>query len=353
LSIPANQGVPGTPFEATFSPVQDATDEVPEYAKIGFSLPNLTTGVGPTATVCVCDAVPTNSNNNQLYVAFLGHEAGVSTTASGVATAFVKGDNSSATINLDFSGLSSTQNTAYIRYGDPNNENNILQLPLGHVTGQNWNIVSATVITSDQAMLDALRTGNVSVMISTAQFQVKEIFGYFNRAEGSTTFNSSRPDLVQPTLPGSMTPTEVKRDIFRFLGQCTFGATTALYTEVNNLVIAQGGAGGEAASATTSATQLIAAYTAWLDKQMDAAQTPSPNYVQLVQAADNEEFVMRGSKPIWAGNDPQYAGQSYGASYDALGNLTNPMNTTGNTTFNNNHPFHNNRRREWWTMVLQ
>jgi uncharacterized protein (DUF1800 family) len=356
ISIPAGQGVVGSPFLANVMPVNDGggaspVEEVPERAMITLGLPGLPAAKGPSAAITVADADPTNGNNNELYVAFLGRESGAATTASGVATAIVKGDHTSASIGLTFSSLSSAQNTAYIRYGEPNNENNILQLPLGQVSGRPWNVVAASIVTSDQAMLDALRTGNVSVMISTSLFSTKEIFGYFNRANGSTTFNPARPDLVQPAI-GSLTPVEVKRDVFRFLGQCTFGATTALYTEINNLIIAAGGAGGELTSGTTTSAQLLAGYTAWIDKQMDLAQTPSPNYRTLVMSADNEEFAMRGSKPLWAGNDPQFAGQSFTASYDAMGNLTNPMTTTTNGTFNNNHPFHNNRRREWWTMVV-
>lgn len=356
ISIPAGQGVTGSPFLADVMPAQDGggaspVDEVPERAMITLGLPGLPLAKGPSAAVTISDADPTNVNNNELYVAFLGREAGSATTASGVATAIVKGDHTSATIGLTFSSLSSAQNTAYIRYGEPNNENNILQLPLGQVSGRPWNLVAASIVTSDQAMLDALRTGNVSVMISTSLFSTKEIFGYFNRANGSTTFNPARPDLVQPTI-GSLTPAEVKRDVFRFLGQCTFGVTTALYTEINNLIIAAGGAGGEVPSGTTTSEQLLAGYTAWIDRQMDQAQTPSPSYRTLVMSADNEEFALRGSKPIWAGNDPQFAGQSFGTSYDAMGNLTNPMTTTTNGTFNNNHPFHNNRRREWWTLVV-
>ncbi|MDB6120962.1 MAG: hypothetical protein JWO08_4743, partial [Verrucomicrobiaceae bacterium] len=98
---------------------------------------------------------------------------------------------------------------------------------------------------------------------------------------------------------------------------------------------------------------MIAGYTAWLTKQMDITQTPSPNFLALVLAADNEEFALRGAKPIQAGNDPQFAGQGYTASYDAFGNLTNPYQLTTNNIYAFNSPQNAaNRRREWWTMVL-
>ena len=107
VSIPANQGVPGTPMEVPITPVQDANDEVPEFAKISFRLPLAGDMNLPSATVCICDADPSNTNNNELYVAFLGHEAGQATTASGYATAILNGDNTSASIAVVFNNLSS------------------------------------------------------------------------------------------------------------------------------------------------------------------------------------------------------------------------------------------------------
>jgi hypothetical protein len=139
----------------------------------------------------------------------------------------------------------------------------------------------------------------------------------------------------------AFTEAERTRDIYRFLDQCTFGATTEDHAAVLAEVNAALGGGGT----------YIDGLRNWLVKQMDLAQTPSPSFTTLVMAADNEEFMMRGVKPVQSNNDPQFVGQSYTANYDAFGNAI--MSNSANSTFNNNHPFHNNRRREWWTMVAQ
>ncbi|MCB1087091.1 MAG: DUF1800 family protein, partial [Verrucomicrobiae bacterium] len=91
----------------------------------------------------------------------------------------------------------------------------------------------------------------------------------------------------------------------------------------------------------------LAGYTAWINKQMStaAADAPSASLKTLVMAADIEEFLIRGNRPINYNNDPQFGGNS------------SQFNTTtrawdASSIHQNNHPFDNNRRREWWTLVM-
>jgi hypothetical protein len=202
VTLPAGEGT-ATAYEvAKVVPVLDAEVEVPEMLKVCVNLPGVPAGVPcPTATVKISDANPAEPTNRTLYVAFLGREAGIVSTASGYATALVDGDNTKASISVVFNNLSSLQNTAYIRIG-PDLE--IQVLPLGQVSGANWNIRAAQTEVTDQAMLNALKEGKVYVSITTENFPEKEIFGYFNRANGSETFDDTRAELNQPAL-GSAT----------------------------------------------------------------------------------------------------------------------------------------------------
>jgi len=335
VTIPAGQGTPGSPFLMPIQPVADSLEEVPEFldVKIG------DWAGAPAAKVCICDSNPALETNRTLFVAYLGREAGVTSTATGLATALVKGDNDGATINLTFSNLTSAQNTAYLRVEN----DDLINVGLGQVAGRNWNIRAASVKVTDQAMLTALHQGQLYVQITTADNPTGEIRGYFNKATGSTDF-AFNPITHDPPALGdaAWSPpagTALERDIWRFLDQCTYGGTEELYDEVLaavNAALANGGT-------------YLDGYEAWLDTQM---ALPNPSLMQLVVAADNEEFVLRGNKPLWAGNDPNFAGESYGVNRDTFGNVTS-INTTANSTFNNNHPFHNNRRREQWTLAMQ
>lgn len=320
------------------NPVLDAAAEVPEALKFTFKLPGIAaTATSPTASVQIKDATVT-TDNRRLYVAYLGREAGVTTTATGIATALVNGDNDQAAISVTFSNLSSVQNTAYIRHTVNGNELELI--PNGQVSGFPWNIRARQTLITDQAMLDALGAGQLYVSISSADFSGGEIRGTFQLANGSIADPPVPPDPPAynstefPNLAsGGVTNNPVlDRDIARFLQQCTYGPTPESIQEVRDLITANG-------------NDMIAGYTAWINKQMDLAQTPSPSLMKLVQAADTEEFIIRGNKPSTAGNDPQFGGNSF------------VFNTTSRTfvadgTWQNNHPFDNNRRREWWTLVL-
>lgn len=335
VTVPAGQGTPSSPFLMPIQPVADNFDEVPEFLNVKIG----DWAGAPAAKVCLCDANPTVEANRTLFVAYLGREAGVTSTATGLATALVRGDNDGATINLTFSNLTSAQNTAYLRVEN----DDLINVGLGQVSGRNWSIRAASVKVTDQAMLTALHQGQLYVQITTAENPTGEIRGYFNKASGSTNFSFNPGTHDSPPLGDAAWSAPaggaLERDIWRFLDQCTYGGTEELYNEVLAAVNAALSRGGS----------YLEGYEAWLDAQM---ALPNPSLMQLVVAADNEEFVLRNNKPIWAGNDPNFSGESYGVNRDSFGNVTS-INTTANSTFNNNHPFHNNRRREQWTLAMQ
>lgn len=350
LNIAANQGTAASKINITFTPVQDALVEVPENRKITFG-----PSVAPRdAYVRISDAIETNPANRTLYVAYLARGSGVVSNGSGIATVQMEGNNDMGLVSVNVSGLTSNQINSYLRVGTANDLRN--NLGVGQIMDVQWFIRYAPSVPTDQSVLTALESGQVHCDIGTANYPGGEITGLFNRTSGSTTFDPGRPDLVAPTLPGSLTFDQAERDIYRFLDQSTMGATTALYTEIKTEVEAVE-ADHNLANGCTSA-DLLSGYTNWLTKQMDLGQAPNPKYLTLVMAADNEEFALRGTKPLYAGNDQQFAGAGYTASYDAYGNITNPYATGSNNAYAFNTPNGAggnpaNRRREWWTLVLQ
>ena len=131
------------------------------------------------------------------------------------------------------------------------------------------------------------------------------------------------------------------------MSQSTFGGTTALYTQIRALCD----------TAISNGGTYLDGLSAWLDQQIDPVQSPPINFRQLVMAADMEEFALRGNKPITYNNDPQLNGGSIGITF------VNGMPTANTGSPNTNDPGGNypgangtdafNRRREWWSMVLQ
>ncbi|MEN3942764.1 DUF1800 family protein [Prosthecobacter sp. SYSU 5D2] len=338
VTIPAG----ASEMDIIVNPVADSSPEVPELLTLNVLKPGIGSGTVPlTGTATIIDADPAEEANRTLFVAYLGREAGVNTTATGIATALVNGDNDEAAISLTFSNLTSPQNTAYLRV---DSDLEIINVGFGQVSGRQWEIRAAQTKFTDQAMLTALHAGQLYISVTTADNPTGEIRGYFNKAAGSSefTFNSNIHDAPAPGSENWANPTAgaLERDIWRFLNQCTYGGTEALYQEVLAEVTAAISGGGT----------YLDGYEAWLDKQMDPEETPNANLMQLVIAADNEEFIMRGNKPIFAGNDPKFGGVTYTVTYDTFGNPT--INTATDGTYNNNHPFHNNRRREMWTLAM-
>jgi hypothetical protein len=346
VTLPANEGTTVPYTVARIAAAPDTVEEVPEMLKVSIALPGAPAGIaGPAATVSLKDADPNNAANRKLYVAFLGREEGIVSTASGYATALLNGDNTSASISVVFNNLSSEQNTAYIRYGP--DQDLAPALPNGQVSGFNYNVAyKPGFMSSDQGFLDALVGGSLGCAISSANFSNKEIFGYFNKAVGSTSFDPNNDDLKAPVIGSGWQPPTgdaLEREIWRFMNQATMGGTTALYTEIR----------AECDAAIAGGGTYIDGLSAWMDRQMNPALTPSINYQQLVAAADMEEFALRGNKPINYNNDPLQAGGTVGVTY------VNGMPVANSGSPNTNDPGGNypqnspNRRREWWTIVLQ
>lgn len=295
-----------TAKEIDIVPLADGQNRYPET--VVFSLNAGTSyrlGSPATASVNLSDAAPT-PENEQLFVAYLTRQGSASTYASGIGTLYLNGPKNAARVSVSFSGLTSAQVNDYLRFGNPGGIGTELRptLGVGQISNTIWNIVQAGPY-SGQNIIDALYQKNGAytyVNLGTVNYPVGEIAGTWTRQTGSTTFT---PPADPPAIV-ALTGGDLTRDVARFLTQATFGPTQvdidALTTSVT----------------TTFHGDRIAAFSAWIDQQLALPQT---NQLDLVQAADNEEFAERGTDSI---------------------NYTN-----------GNEPRDNNRRRSWWTIAVK
>jgi uncharacterized protein (DUF1800 family) len=135
-------------------------------------------------------------------------------TASGTASILLSQSGTLAAINVNFSNLSSAEVTAHLVIGG--NEDYVFALPNGQVSGSQW-FFPPTGPYSSVNLLDALKSGAISVRIDTAKFPGGEVKGTFIQGTGSRTFTA-------PTAPPAVSLTSVTAtDAARLLTQATFG----------------------------------------------------------------------------------------------------------------------------------
>ncbi|WP_265593680.1 DUF1800 family protein [Verrucomicrobium sp. BvORR034] len=326
-------------YDVRVTPSTDTNNEVPEVLRLTFQSVSggVTTPLG-TAQVDIRDATNTEANR-RLFVAYLGREGGAITTATGLATLMLNGDNTQATVNSTFGNLTSLQSASHLHAApaaDAQASGPIVEsLELGQVTDHVYTIVPEPVggWNTSQATLNALFNGYVYINVHTANYGSGEIRGNYALANGSV---AEPPAPPAPPVYGStgwpaLTGSNLDRDIVRFLLQATYGPTAESIQEVKDLIAANG-------------NDALAGYAAWINKQIDLGQTPSPSFTTLVQAADMEDFYLRGNKPINYNRDPQFGAGSFSWNGTAW---------VASTIHQNNYPNYANRRREWWTLVLQ
>ncbi|GEP40990.1 hypothetical protein BGE01nite_02810 [Brevifollis gellanilyticus] len=282
-------------------PVTDSVNEYPETVNLTLSTNSkYVLGSPGVATVNVNDASHIAANE-QLFVAFLTKQGSANTFASGIATLYLNGPKNAARVNLSFSGLTSNQTNAYIRYGVTSGVGPELRptLPIGQVTNETWSLTQVGAITGQDQIEGLFQNGGkwVYLNIGTGNYPAGEITGIFSRQTGSTGFTAPPAPPSLPTLTGDA----LTRDVARFLTQATYGPTQAEITALVNAIN------------TTHSGNRIAGYNAWIDAQFALDQTKLLDYTQ---AADAEEWDLRGTSP--------------------------------SNFVNNEEPRHHNRRRAWW-----
>ncbi|GAA5131695.1 DUF1800 family protein [Luteolibacter yonseiensis] len=282
-------------------PVLDSLNEYPETVALTLSSgAAYSLGSPSTAAVKIKDATDT-AQNEQLFVAYLTRQGTAQTYASGIATLYLNGSKTVARVNLGFSGLTSNQVNAYIRYGVTSGIGQELRptLPIGQVINETWTVNPVGALAGQDLVDGLFQSGGkwIYLNIGTGTYPAGEIAGTFGLQTGSSTFT---PPPAAPA-PAVLTGDALTRDVSRFLTQATFGATKP---EIDALVDS---------IQTTHAGDRIAGYAAWIEAQFALGQTRLLDYTQ---AADAHEWNLRGASP-------------------------------SNFTTNNEVDYHN-RRRGWW-----
>lgn len=288
--------------DVTVRPSADALTEVPETLTLSIA-PDAAYAIGAAASaaVAITDAANTTANE-RLFVAYPGPAAGSSSTASGLSTVRLQGDNSTGIVGLSFSGLAGPQTVAFLELNNSGSGVYVKGLPNGQVVDNVWAVKAAAFLGTDQAMLDALFAGQVGVVVNTSAFLDGEIRRNYVLSTGST----------RPPAPGeapaleSLTGDALKRDVARFLTQATFGPTEAAINALTTQI------------ESAHSGDRIAGYRAWIQQQWALDQTRLEAYTL---AADAQEWSLRGTDPI------------------------NYTTATG-------EPLSSNRRRAWWIAAV-
>ncbi|WP_414661302.1 DUF1800 family protein [Horticoccus sp. 23ND18S-11] len=179
-------------------------------------------GPGYTIGASSAAAVTIFYNPGTLYIASLRTPAtATASTAFGTATVQLSADDKFALVNVTFSGLSSPQTVAYLRYGNPGEVGTeIVRLPTGQVNGISWTFAGTGALSAAD-LVAGLKSGRIFLSIESANYPAGELRGTFVQTSGTLAFT---PPPAPPALADSAL-TAV--DAARFLVQSTFGPTKA------------------------------------------------------------------------------------------------------------------------------
>ncbi len=184
----------------------------------------------------------------QLFVTTLKPEGASVSSGSGSATLMLSADQTYATVNVNYSNLTTTKTGMHVHGpADPGTVGAIIfdmdtNAPQADGSWKWVFVQSGTTSVADQ--ITALKAGRLYVNVHSSKYPSGELRGHFLAATGSTTFT---PPADPPALPGG---TISQTDAVRFLAQASYGATDQSIQDV----IGQG-------------------YDAWITNQFNMAQT--------------------------------------------------------------------------------
>ena len=189
----------------------------------------LTEGTGYTLGTAISGTVSIIDNPVTLYLASLrpasNAPSSAGSTASGYATVLFDASTNTASVSVSFSNLSSAQSGAHLVLGATSGSAGtfVLNLPRGQVSGVLWNFTASGPYSSS-ALIDALRNGDISVQIDTANTPAGELRSALLPTRGSANFIAP---AAPPALPNGALTSPSQTDAARFLIQATFGPTPA------------------------------------------------------------------------------------------------------------------------------
>lgn len=197
-------------------------------------------------------------NPGSLYVSNLRTVTGTTSTAYGTATIELSPDEKSAYVSVSFANLSSPEVVGHLAIDG----NYVFNLPQGQVNGAFW-LLTANGRFSVADLVSALKAGQVTVNIDTANYPAGELAGNFVKSSGSAAFNPP------PAPPSFNLASITQQDAARFLTQATFGVR-------NDDVYAL----------------MAKGYNAWLNEQI--VQAPSEH----LPAARADMLAFNGGVPV-------------------------------------------------------
>jgi len=228
--------------------VEDSQHEVKETLNIALtSSADYQLGNETQVSVVIADA-DNSDENGKVFLGYFTAQEGVSTTASGVMSLILQGDNEQALITYTFSDLGSEQTDQHIHLAPSGTMIKDIE-HLGSITNYVWDLSPGGPFTSKQQMLDTLFEGKFFLNIHTANHPSGEIFATFN-------YDAS----ITPQPNTSLTEKDIDRDINRFLTQASFGATPDTYQAIKSQINQTG-------------SNRLQVYEAWIDEQMNLSAT--------------------------------------------------------------------------------
>ena len=255
-------------------PLIDDEREVPETLKITLGSGSEYSLDGEvSAEIIISEAIP-EKNNSQLFLGTFKAQDGISTSASGLLSFILQGDNESGTLTYTYANLGTQRTDQHIHLWPSGTivhdiKDEDLQSS-GNVSDYRWDMEPGGIFTTKQQMLDALFNGEFYINVHSANFPGGEIYAHL-------IFDASAEPPEQPPL----TEEDVDVDIIRFLTQATFGATPEDYAELRSLIDVDG-ANREQVYELWIEQQFAITATSMLDLDNHIyAQFPSYNHAAL------------------------------------------------------------------------
>lgn len=254
--------------------VEDTVEEVPEGLRVDF----------PAISAASFSTRITEGRANpaeaKLLASYLSTPGGSGSNANGVATTVLSGTREMASFDVNFKNLSSVPIGATVSLGTTKFVDNA-SIPT--LRSMELPIAAFGPYATDQAVLDALLSGELDFALFTTGLPGGELEGDFVETMGSTEFQPL-PDA--PPTPEVLTDFETDREIARFLTQATFGITAETMADMRQRVAAARAAGGTR----------IDAFAQWIDEQYDLA---SPSLQAWVFANDRmQESLSTPQRPF-------------------------------------------------------
>jgi uncharacterized protein (DUF1800 family) len=210
-------------------PLVDNQREIPETLTL-----TLATGSGYSlsenisAEIIISEAT-NDVSNSRLFLGTFKAQDGISTSASGLLSFILQGDNDKGTLTYTYANLG-TQRTDQHLHLSPSGtiihdiKDEDLQ-SAGNVSDYQWDLAPGGIFTTKQQMLDALFDGEFYINVHSADFPGGEIYA-------PLIFDAS----AEPPEQLPLSTADVDFDIVRFLTQATFGATPEDYSELRSLI---------------------------------------------------------------------------------------------------------------------